>query len=103
MGGRTERCSSLDNIAGDTGQPALPCVDTGEPQRAEGATSNTPPPACRWSPAYGTREALSGRQRSMGSRERGERSPARPRPWKSGGRGGVVGARERRGHERKEG
>src|SRR4029453_17658031 len=102
MGVRAAMCSSLDNIEGDTGPPALPCVNTGEPQRAEGATSNTPPTACRLRPAYCTREALSGMHRSMGSRERGERSPERPRPWKSGGRGVVVGARESRVHQDKD-
>src|SRR5436309_4300610 len=34
---------------GRTGQPVLPCMPTGEPQRADGAASNTPPTAFRLS------------------------------------------------------
>jgi len=35
----------LPDLDGNTGQPDLPCVNTGEPQRADGAARNTPPKA----------------------------------------------------------
>ena len=71
---------------GNTGQPDLPCVKTGEPQRADGAARNTPPQACCWSPSCGTREASSGMGRLMGSRGRANvpRKANDLRKWRKG-------------------
>ena len=50
-------CGSMDQKAhpseldGNIGQPDLPYVNTGEPRRADGAASNTPPKAFRLSPS----------------------------------------------------
>lgn len=42
VGVRTRRLI-LSELDGNIGQPDLPYVNTGEPRRADGAASNTPP------------------------------------------------------------
>src|SRR5215813_2508815 len=49
-GVRTRRLI-LSELDGNIGQPDLPYVHTGEPRRADGAASNTPPKAFCWSPS----------------------------------------------------
>jgi len=66
-----------DIAKGNMDQPVLLHVNVGEPQRADGASRNTPPTAFRWSPTCWTREASPGMARSMGSREGGQRLPER--------------------------
>jgi len=67
-GVRTEMMNHILIIKGHTGKPDLPCVNAEKPQRAEGASRNTPPTACRLSLTYQTREASLGMLRLMGSR-----------------------------------
>src|SRR5881398_2519435 len=75
----------------------LPCEQSREPQRAEGAPRNTPPKSSWLSPTMGTRE-IPGRMVRMV--EVGRREPyENPIPSWEVGRGIVVGARESRVHQ----
>jgi len=48
----------------------VPCASTGEPQRADGAARNTPPPTSScWRPLCGTRESPKGMARRGGRRQ----------------------------------
>jgi hypothetical protein len=82
---------------GHTGQPDLPCMQTGEPQRADGAARNTPPTSFRLSLPHRTREASRRMPREVDSRK-GETLDEIPMPERSGGWGVVVGVRESRIH-----
>jgi len=75
----------------------LPCEQSREPQRAEGAPRNTPPKSSHLSPTVGTREipGRMGRMVEVGRREPDEN----PMPSWEVGRGIVVGARESRAHQ----
>ncbi len=84
-------------IDGHTGHPALPCMPTGEPPRADGAASNTPPTALHLSLSHRTREAAR-RMRKAVDRSKGETLDEIPMPERSGGWGVVVGGRSRRPH-----
>jgi len=76
----------------------LPWRKTGEPQRGDGAFSNTPPTAFCWSPPLWTREAGQGMERRVDSRK-GETLDETPMTLASDGWGVVVGARESRAHQ----
>src|SRR5262249_12307662 len=54
---------------GHTGQPALPCMPTGEPQSADGEASNPPPKPCCLSLSSCTREMGGGMSRRVGRRQ----------------------------------
>src|SRR5215813_3992268 len=75
----------------------LPCEQSREPQRAEGAPRNTPPKSSWLSPIVGTRESP-GRMRRMVEVGRGEPYENSIPSWEVG-RGKVVGARESRVHQ----
>src|SRR5215471_1170718 len=49
LGGKP-RQRSISLCLGHTGKPVVPCVTTGEPQSADEAIDNTPPPASCLSP-----------------------------------------------------
>src|SRR4029077_6880841 len=84
---RATNCYKLSDLI-------LPCEQSREPQRAEGAPRNTPPKSSWLSPIVGTRE-IPGRMIRMV--EVGRREPyENPIPSWEVGRGIVVGARESR-------
>src|SRR4029434_8873169 len=75
----------------------LSCTQSREPQRADGASSNTPPTSSRLSPTVGTRETSGrmSRQVEVGRREPYEMSmPSRGVGW-----GIIVGAWESHAHQ----
>src|SRR5262249_17648006 len=65
---RIEAVHSKQTAEDHTGKPDLPCVNIGEPQRAEGAPRNTPPKVSRLSLICADTGSSPGMLRSMGSR-----------------------------------
>src|SRR6516165_446616 len=74
-GVRIEAVHSKQTAKDYTGKPDLPCVNIGEPQRAEGAPRNTPPKVSRLSLICADTGSSSRDAKVDGKEERGERSP----------------------------
>src|SRR5262244_2224602 len=83
------------------GQPDVPCGQSREPQRVEGASSNTPPTASCLSPTRRTRE-IPGRMPTTVEVGRREPYESRMPAWEVRG-GIVVGVRESRAHQEEDG
>ena len=83
------------------GQPDVPCGQSREPQRVDGASSNTPPTASCLSPTRRTRE-IPGRMPTTVAVGRREPDESRRPAWEV--RGGIgVGGRESRAHQDEDG